>query len=655
MKNLILILIILGLASYYCYDKYYPKTKKAENSLVENYQDSNKRLRILSLEKKAKELFPTKEYDRKKWLDGQIQAMEIIESLCLKLPSEMRKFVRTHADKKYPDDYDKQIPYVTQQTKDAAAVVYEISSAGFSPEQTSKIFASLEEVFEGNYSEQLIHTAKILDAKTEIDRASKGLSKEDVKKIFGMLKNSIVKNPQEALSEFKQQALARHNFLTRTIQPKYESIRTELQNTFSNNFIAQYEELNTRIRAAEKAENTQAVKSFYHSKSGKITPLAQEIFKKYIYITPYRERQICFVHAKVANKNIIVFSQDILIDSHDGNFSLDIDYAKIDSNSSYIANNCGAMFAFVHNDEADDPIPFISESEFNKKSSRNITVSTLERNSGLPISVEGTLINRKITLNSEVEAIDCIGLGVVIDSDTKEFLGLAFTGVGKGANFYAKYGIELFEPHPKYKMKAYDLLELEKEFIKITRGSEKLLTMDFFRPEDLRNSKSYNAKDYLKEIEIIKKRCKDVEAVSNFAFDNLYYKLLEDKNNKVAKRFEKTFTKRMNLRTFLNEYAKYANSFIMDIKTSTNYDRTEFCYLLRETASSQKNFLDKAIKSLHAAFTNPENKMGLVHSDLLLEIKDDTFVPDSKSRRASSGNANNPGSAKSPITIRMAN
>ena len=88
MKLAILIVIFAALGGWYCYDKYGAELFPASEESA--YVDP----RLEALEKRAKELFPTREKDRARWLADQKSAMAKIDQRRKGISERLRQTIR---------------------------------------------------------------------------------------------------------------------------------------------------------------------------------------------------------------------------------------------------------------------------------------------------------------------------------------------------------------------------------------------------------------------------------------------------------------------------------------------------------------------------------------------------------------------------------
>ena len=300
MKNLLLILLFIILGAWYCYDKYWREAEPADGKSPRKESvaavDSEYGKLVANLEKRAAELFPTKIGERKKWIDDQLDAYSVLEKMCSKLPSAMSKTLLAAAAEKFPDDFDKQIPFVSEQSKAAAAIASEIASVELSDDASKKLIERLDSTFKGDYVRELEHLSKILEAEESFKRFGAGLSQQDIDVIRDKIGDLAVISPDKAITEFQNLARIRNNYLRKGIEEK-----------FPGDFVAQSQELDRRVRAASLGASASALEAASYGATSSVSKRAADVFRKYIYIYGDPKLSYCGMFAKVKSKTVLVF------------------------------------------------------------------------------------------------------------------------------------------------------------------------------------------------------------------------------------------------------------------------------------------------------------------------------------------------------------
>ena len=241
MKLAILIVIFAALGGWYCYDKYGAELFPASEESA--YVDP----RLEALEKRAKELFPTREKDRARWLADQKSAMAKIDQRRKGVPASMGDEIRVMAAKKFPNDYDKQYEFVSKQETAAIAIRDAIRGFELSKDESKTIINSVARIYSGDYAAQVSSIMRLGDAFNAVKDKWRDVPQSDYNLILKNTLGKMHENPDEAIRYFDRQFLARHNYIMKKFPPEFGDLRAGIQETFPGDFCAQLDELNARL------------------------------------------------------------------------------------------------------------------------------------------------------------------------------------------------------------------------------------------------------------------------------------------------------------------------------------------------------------------------------------------------------------------------
>lgn len=244
MKIIVLIVIFAALGGWYCYDKYGEELFPASEEVA--YVDP----RLEELEKRSKELFPTREKDRARWLADQKSAMAKIDQRRKGVPASMGDEIRVMAAKKFPNDYDKQYEFVSRQETAAIAIRDAIRGFELSKDESKTIINSVARIYSGDYAAQVSSIMRLGEAFNAVKDKWKDVPQSDYNLILKNTLGHMNENPDEAIRYFDRQFLARHNYIMKKFPPEFGDLRAGIQETFPGDFCAQLDELNARLDAA---------------------------------------------------------------------------------------------------------------------------------------------------------------------------------------------------------------------------------------------------------------------------------------------------------------------------------------------------------------------------------------------------------------------
>lgn len=633
MKNLLLILLFIILGAWYCYDKYWREAEPADGKSPRKESvaaaDSEYGKLVANLEKRAAELFPTKIGERKKWIDDQLDAYSVLEKMCSKLPSAMSKTLLAAAAEKFPDDFDKQIPFVSEQSKAAAAIASEIASVELSDDASKKLIERLDSTFKGDYVRELEHLSKILEAEESFKRFGAGLSQQDIDVIRDKIGDLAVISPDKAITEFQNLARIRNNYLARTIPPQYGDLRKGIEEKFPGDFVAQSQELDRRVRAASLGASASALEAASYGATSSVSKRAADVFRKYIYIYGDSKLSYCGMFAKVKSKTVLVFPASILVQIGEPDFNLEFDERSATPANTYLSKDCGAAFMMIDESEGDsDSVPFVPDSEYDASSRCEVQIAVLSANTMEPISLDGVLKDGKIKVK-EGEAARARGLGLVLDVSDNRILGFACISLGGGSKFYEKlkdYGA--IDIGGKSMMKVEHAANLEKISKLAYKENPNTVEVEFFRPDALLNSEKFNGKSFAAQLQAIKSLAKNNNNMLRFIYGNEFGMLKDSKKDfPLVEKYDKVFMRRMSERTFINEYMRYFSEMLSVFKRDLQGVSEVEYYVLKEPYSYQEKLAQAAISSMSDSVGDLSNRSGILHTDLAECLSGDSFVP----------------------------
>ena len=180
---------------------------------------------------------------------------------------------------KYGADYEKQLDYITKQRLAAIDIKNITAASAISETELKRLDDSFKKEFGSDYVRRREAYGRIMEFYAAIKQKAANLSPADYEKLSAKVLPVLFKNPIEALRLFEEQALARHNFLTKQYPSAYGDLRKDIEDIYPDDFAMQLKELDARLDAANSKG-----KPMVWNAGGKnpTTPLSKEYFSKYI-------------------------------------------------------------------------------------------------------------------------------------------------------------------------------------------------------------------------------------------------------------------------------------------------------------------------------------------------------------------------------------
>ena len=625
MKSIVILLLMLAaVGGWYYYDKYGMPDSRAS---VEEVSDP----RILRLSEHAEKLFPTKQDERKAWLDRQISAMQAIEKKAEGLDAAVFAAILKTAGERYDLDYVKQFDFVSRQRVAAIDVSNMLANSGFSADEKAALEKRTKESFGDDYVLRRAVYSNIFEAYAQMKKKSVLLSPEDYKKLSARLMPTLLRNPQQALEIFERQALARHNFRTKSIPESYGDLRKDIEEKIPDDYVAQLAELDRRI---DMAVRRGVSVGWGTAGRNAVTPLAREYFAKYLYTHDSNGVLTLSFIAKIRGKKAAVFPVCAL-DSAPKSYTLDVGGGKkISGDKIYLAKN--AAFGIIIPEGIED----VSEIPVERapKGKINVEIVGLDL-SGSQISFAGTLENGGfLELDSAVKrAMDgkLRNGAVVVDAQSRNALGLLEFESDGGAGFYSDFENPSIDSVLSQKNRVSrwrglgDALAFGRK-ICLPSDSKQYRIVPF---SELETVVRYDAAKFSAQRNNVKKLCRSNFSAITFMLGGCYG---EDARTEiisaVAEKYSSTFVNgsRINVAILHMRFNAYMRDVKQALFQNVNFARgdfySEYYFPFRDAAKKQSQLFVKLCSSINDALS-ARDKMAVLHADLAESLQGNTYVP----------------------------
>lgn len=625
MKSIAILLILLAaVGGWYYYDKY---GMPVSNAPTEDVADA----RVLALSVRAEKLFPTKEDERKAWLARQISAMQAIDRKAEGLDAAVFSSIVKTARDRYGTDYVKQLDFVSGQRVAALDVANMLANSGFSAGEKAALEKRTKEAFGNDYVLRRAVYSNIFEAYANMKKKSVLLSPEDYKKLSEKLMPTLLRNPQQALEIFERQALARHNFKTKSIPESYGDLRKDIEEKFPDDYVAQLAELDSRLDSAMRRGR---VLGWGTAGRNVITPIAREYFAKYLYVHDANGVLTLSFVAKIRGKKVVAFPTCAL-DSAPKSYSVDLGGGKkISSNKIYLSKN--ADFGIILPDGIDD----VSEVETEQAPKGKIAVEIVGVDlSGSQISFSAFLENGKF-LEFEPHVKKAIGEklrsgAIIVDSESKKAVGLLEFESDGGASYYADFEnptVEIAFAQKKRVSRWYGLGEALSFGGKICIPSEtkNCRVVPF---SELETVVRYDAAKFSEQKDNIRKLCRSNFSALAFMLGGCFGEDMKTEIvSAVAEKYNPTFVNgsRMNVAMLHMRFNSYMRDVRQALVQNVHFARSDFYseyyFPFRETAKKQSQLFAKLCGAINGGISS-QDKMAVLHADLAESLNGNTYVP----------------------------
>lgn len=634
MKKLLLILLLVAIGGWYCYDKY-GKTSATQDSAAASDP------RTAEIYARAKTLFPTREDDRNAWILRQVAAMHALESRSEGLSKKNFDLIMDAARQRYGADYEKRLEYVSKQRTAAIDVANIEVSLKLPPEARNELSERFRAACEGDFCAMRSAYTEVSAALSEITRKSANLPSADAKKLVEKTVPLLLKNPPRAVEFFNAQALARHNFLSKQVPAALSNAKAEIEAATPDDYVAQLAALDSKIDAHMRSVG--GIESF---ETDKISQLGRDYFAKYIYIADLAGESYTAFFAEVRGKVFAVFPSEYLA-STPKSFSLDVGAGEnFSSDKIYPSKTSAFAIAVPPASVKPDPIPTGSIS------SDDVAVEIVGiSNKGGKISVPARLkYGRKIEADSEnalVLAKKMRSGALVVEPETKKVVALFERTPAPDAAIYAKFD----DPSAFALMRIGDRVSRWRGLDEAMRTARARIVSD--EPQEfaavalpsLGNVSAYVPSKYSAQRDNLEKIC-----VSNFSAlrfmliggyaEDVATPIVSD----VADKYKSFFITGSRVRTpaLYSKFSAYMNDVKTALVRNVAFARGEFYsdyyYDFAEAAARQAELFAKLENVMTNAVAAPD-KTAVLHADLAKCISGTSFVPSGRvfSRQGFSG------------------
>lgn len=621
MKLAILIVIFAVLGGWYCYDKYGAELFPASEESA--YVDP----RLEALEKRAKELFPTREKDRARWLADQKSAMAKIDQRRKGVPASMGDEIRVMAAKKFPNDYDKQYEFVSKQETAAIAIRDAIRGFELSKDESKTIINSVARIYSGDYAAQVSSIMRLGDAFNAVKDKWRDVPQSDYNLILKNTLGKMHENPDEAIRYFDRQFLARHNYIMKKFPPEFGDLRAGIQETFPGDFCAQLDELNARLDAAirrgKKPEE-------YDGGEKKM----EDFFYKNVFIKQVGDQSYCTYFLEIDGQKIVLFPAEML-EVIDGKFTMDFADISFESDKIYVSPDSMFAFAIVGKDIPVNPVEFPKASEIpeslegkriaiigaNKEGSKR-TIYPVMRKGGFSLGA------------ADYSKAANFGTGgaMIVDMRAQKLLGLLEIAPSRGIEFYKQTDMSYISTSP-FQMPGSE---------KIIKSVEKIVREDMpararLAPIDidhLRKWRKFDKAEYDRQRDFVLRKCLMNYWIMRFVRTNTFMDALgSDIVSKIAEQYRRAFFDgpRIHKSLFFRKYSEYFKLVVNHIKAANRGAARatikEPYYRYAAAAAAQAE-VNAEITKYFTDFVVANSVMeGFIHVDLKAKLDGESYTP----------------------------
>lgn len=630
MKNLLLILLLIGIGGWYYYDKY-EKPKRSEKTEQSEPAD----VRIAAVEKRAAELYPTDAQGRDSWKARQINALGAIDKKAENLSPEVFAEISKSASEKYGADYEKQLDYITKQRLAAIDIKNITAASAISETELKRLDDSFKKEFGSDYVTRREAYGRIMEFYAAIKQKAANLSPADYEKLSAKVLPVLFKNPIEALRLFEEQALARHNFLTKQYPSAYGDLRKDIEDIYPDDFAMQLKELDARLDAANSKG-----KPMVWNAGGKnpTTPLSKEYFSKYIY--NYDSGTAVYVSflLEIRGKKAVVFPSEALEGIGD-TFTLNLGGGeKLSANKIYASKSSSFSIVIPSDAEKISALPVMSAAEFSGKKEMDVEILGLDLR-GASLTIPAKLKEGKFLeftdFNEDVLQKKLRSGAVIVESESKKAVALYEEIPLADKKIYDTFSDPsvknvLAENMNRKKWKGLSgvIPFASENMLKAERRAFRIVPF-----ESLQNVSRFDAKKYAEQTENLGRLCRSnlssliFMSAGSFAEDSQTPLL-----NGVASKYNKIFVmgSRVNVGILYSNFAAYARDIKMALLQNINFARGNFYedyyYPLNLCAKNQFE-LFKRLDGVLADGLKSSDKSGILHADISKSIEGNTYVP----------------------------
>lgn len=625
MKNILLILILVGLGAWYYCDK---------NGGIPFLSESTKKQvddpRIDAIKVRAEKYYPTRLDDRERWINTQISAMYALDKSMPNIPEDVQTELRKEAELQHPENYSKRLSFVKNQYSAYLDIKKTMFDSSFSDEEKSMLHAELSKAFVGDYVKQRNMLAQIFEVYGIIKSKSMQMAPSDFKKLSGKIMARIAQSPNDALLFFEDQSRARHNFLTKQLPAANANMRDEIEKNIPDDFVAQLAELNARIDYLRSAK----VVNF----EANISKNAQEFFKKYIYLVDTSARTYNISFAMMNGKKVVLFPSE-MVQYTGGVLELNLGGGeKIRFDKLYMSKDSGFGIVLVEGENRIDTIKFADKAQTMSKGSIDVEIVGVNadgRKATVPAKIENdkTLIIEPSKLTQAKSWL--VSGALIIEKESGVALGLFDADPVFDANVYATYE----DPTLTYLLSLSERVSLWSGLKDAVAMSKNNASMGYkYRIvylEDIKKFARLDVKKYERQKQMLSEMCAVNMGAMSFMLEGSYGADSQQATLKeIADKFNPIFIKgdRCAVSMLYSNFLKYMQTVRSTLRGKANLVREntdEFYYDFNAPAIRQIDLYKRLDSAMGNTIAQAQTQK-ILHQDLALAIRGNTYIPPKK-------------------------
>ena len=625
MKNIILLLILIGLGSWYYYDK-----NGTFPFLSEKVEQKDPR--IDEIKALGEKYFPTRLEDRERWISTEITAMRALDKKLANISDTMYAELLAEAVQKYPDKYSSRLSYVRKQCDAYIEVKTAMDESSFSSDEKSTLSSMLQETFKRDYAKQCDVLSQVFDVYGMMKSKSLQMNPKDFNKLLAMAMPHIVNDPNKALLLFEEQALARHNFLTKQLPESSANLRADIEKQIPNDFVAQLKELNSRLDESMCARDNSA-----NFANLGISKNAQEFFKKYIYLMDTSARTYNVSFAMMNGKKVIILPSEI-IKYTGGTINFNLGGGEtIHFNKLFLSCDSAFVISVLENENKIEPIKFAKKEELFKNEPVSVEIVGVQKD-GKKATLSGKLDNGELTVDARhlKLAMSWLSSGaLVIDRKTGTALGLFELEPNCDYLTYESYDNPSMNDLISDTSRSSLWVGLNKSIHLIRTNC--MINYETYKCrivhlDDMKKFSRLDIKKYKRQKALLDDICAVNRGAISFMLEGYYgadakMPILKD----ITKKFNSTFItgSRCTVTSLQSNFLKYMNSVRAELRIMARLAREpfdEFYYEFAKPASRQVELYKALDSSMGATIAQGQNR-NILHRDIASSIDGSSYIP----------------------------
>ena len=623
MKNIILILILVGIGAWYYCDK-----NGGIAFLSENAKQADPR--IDAIKARAEKYYPTRLDDRDRWINTQISSMYALDKPMPNIPAEVHSELLKEAELQFPENYSKRLSFVKNQCTAYLDIKNTMFDSSFSDEEKSMLYTELAKAFVGDYVKQRNMLAQIFEVYGIIKSKSMQMAPSDFKKLSGKIMARIAQSPNDALLFFEDQSRARHNFLTKQLPASNANMRAEIEKNIPDDFVAQLAELNARMDNLRSAR----VVNF----EANISKNAQEFFKKYIYLVDTSARTYNLSFAMMNGKKVAIFPSEMV--QHTGGV-LELNLGggeKIHFDKLFMSKDSGFGIVIVEGENRIDTIKFANKAQTMSKDSIDVEIVGVNAD-GKKATVSAKIENGKTLIIEPSKLTQAkswlVSGALIIEKENGVALGLFDADPVFDSNIYATYE----NPTLIYLLSLYDRVSLWSGLKEAVSLAKKNVSMDYkYRIvylEDIKKFARLDAKKYEQQKKMLSEMCAVNMGAMSFMLEGSYGADSQQATLKdIANKFNSTFIKgdRCSVSMLHSNFLKYMQTVRLTLRNKANLVREntdDFYYDFYAPAIRQMDLYKRLDLAMGNTIAQAKTEK-ILHQDIAMAIRGNTYIPPKK-------------------------